>query len=178
MAIFKSEIFPQEVFRLSAGLHCRAPLITPGKCGGNRLRACNCKILRSQQFAIWVIALRSGANGDCKRKAIAALECPDCNHPWVGVRRREKTDLNVGTIPIFLTMMRRGRSGSRGRHSGEHGGRGHGRGQNYTDPRTAAKSGLCAALGNNVFDYGPRAAVDQMRTSWEKLVQFVGTNYG
>jgi hypothetical protein len=29
-----------------------------------------------------------------------------------------------------------------------------------------------------VFDYGHRAAADQMRTSWEKLVQFVGTNYG
>jgi hypothetical protein len=42
----------------------------------------------------------------------------------------------------------------------------------------AAKSGLCAALGNNVFNYGHRAAEDQMRTSWEKLVQFVGTNYG
>jgi hypothetical protein len=42
----------------------------------------------------------------------------------------------------------------------------------------AAKSGLCAALGNNVFDYGHRAAADQMRTSWEKLVQFMGTNYG
>jgi hypothetical protein len=41
-----------------------------------------------------------------------------------------------------------------------------------------AKSGLRAALGNNVFDYGHRAAVDQMRTSWEKLIQFVGTNYG
>jgi hypothetical protein len=41
-----------------------------------------------------------------------------------------------------------------------------------------AKSGLCAALGSNVFDYGHRAAADQMRTSWEKLIQFVGTNYG
>jgi hypothetical protein len=41
-----------------------------------------------------------------------------------------------------------------------------------------ANSGLCAALGNNVFDYGHRAAADQMRTSWEKLIQFVGTNYG
>jgi hypothetical protein len=39
------------------------------------------------------------------------------------------------------------------------------------------KSGLSAALGNNVFDYGHRAAVDQMQTSWEKLVQFMGTNY-
>jgi hypothetical protein len=42
----------------------------------------------------------------------------------------------------------------------------------------AAKSGLCAALGINVFNYGHRAAMDQMRTSWEKIVQFVGTNYG
>jgi hypothetical protein len=42
-----------------------------------------------------------------------------------------------------------------------------------------AKSGLCAALAdNNVFDYGNRAAADHMRTLWEKLVQFVGTNYG
>ncbi len=48
---------------------------------------------------------------------------------------------------------------------------------NYTGTRMAAgKSGLCAALGNNVFDYGHRAAVDQMQTLWEKLVQFVGTN--
>jgi hypothetical protein len=33
----------------------------------------------------------------------------------------------------------------------------------------AAKSGLCAALGINVFNYGHRAAAAQMRTSWEKL---------
>jgi hypothetical protein len=59
-----------------------------------------------------------------------------------------------------------------------HGGRGHGRGKKYAGTRMAAKSGLCAALGNNVFDYGHRAAADQMRTSWEKLIQFMGTNYG
>jgi hypothetical protein len=29
-----------------------------------------------------------------------------------------------------------------------------------------------------VFNYGHKAAADQMRTSWEKLVQYVGTNYG
>jgi hypothetical protein len=33
-------------------------------------------------------------------------------------------------------------------------------------------------LENNVFDYGHKAAADQMRTSWEKLIQYVGTNYG
>jgi hypothetical protein len=34
--------------------------------------------------------------------------------------------------------------------------------QNYTGGRTMPKSSLCAALGNNVFDYGHRAAADQM----------------
>jgi hypothetical protein len=29
-----------------------------------------------------------------------------------------------------------------------------------------------------VFDYGQNSAADQMRTSWEKLAQYVGTNYG
>jgi hypothetical protein len=73
-------------------------------------------------------------------------------------------------------MTRRGRGASCGGHGSEHGRHSCGRGQNYTGARMAAKSGLCAALGNN--DYGHRAAADQMRTSWEKLVQFVGTNYG
>ena len=29
-----------------------------------------------------------------------------------------------------------------------------------------------------MFDYGQKASADQMRTSWEKLVQYVGTSYG
>jgi hypothetical protein len=63
-------------------------------------------------------------------------------------------------------MTGRGRGGSGGGHGGVHGRHGCGRGQNYTGTRTVAKSGLCAALGNNVFDYGHRAATDQqMRTS-------------
>jgi uncharacterized protein CbrC (UPF0167 family) len=65
-----------------------------------------------------------------------------------------------------------------GGRSSKCGGCSRGRGQNYTGARMVAKSGLCAALGINVFDDGHRAAADQMRTSWEKLVQFVGTNYG
>jgi hypothetical protein len=36
----------------------------------------------------------------------------------------------------------------------------------------------CANLGTNVFDYGQKSAADQMRTSLEKLAQYVGTNYG
>ena len=43
---------------------------------------------------------------------------------------------------------------------------------------SAPKKGLCAALGTNIFDYGTKGTADQMRTSWEKLVQYVGTNYG
>jgi hypothetical protein len=37
---------------------------------------------------------------------------------------------------------------------------------------------MCTNLGTNVFDYGQKSAADQMRTSWEKLVQYFGTNYG
>ena len=29
-----------------------------------------------------------------------------------------------------------------------------------------------------MFKYGQKSAADQTRTSWEKLVQYVGTNYG
>ena len=74
---------------------------------------------------------------------------------------------------------RGGKDGScGGRGNNDRGGRGRGRGQNYTGASKASKSGLCTTLGSNVFDYGHKAAADQMQTSWEKLVQYVGTNYG
>jgi hypothetical protein len=41
-----------------------------------------------------------------------------------------------------------------------------------------SRKGLFANLGTNVFDYSHKSASDQMRTSWEKLAQYVGTNYG
>ena len=69
-------------------------------------------------------------------------------------------------------------SGRGGRGHNDRGARRKGRGQNYTGVGKASKSGLCTTLGSNVFDYGHKAAADQMRTSWEKLVQYVGTNYG
>jgi ribosomal protein L15 len=76
-------------------------------------------------------------------------------------------------------MSGRGRSSGRGgRGNSSHGGRGRGRGQNYAGAAIALKRGLCTTLGTNVFDYGQKSAADQMRTSWEKLVQYVGTNYG
>ena len=80
-------------------------------------------------------------------------------------------------------MSGRGRQVARGRGGrNNQGGRsrgGGGRGQHYTGTAAGtAKKGLCAALGTNVFDYGQKAAADQIRTSWEKLVQYVGTNHG
>ena len=70
---------------------------------------------------------------------------------------------------------RSGRGGGRNRYSSR--GRG-GRGQNYSGAGTGGgKQGLCSALGKNVFDYGQKVSADQMRTSWEKLVQYVGTSY-
>ena len=68
---------------------------------------------------------------------------------------------------------RGGRGGGGGR-----GGRGRGRGYNYSGHSSASKKGLCSALGNNVFDYGTKGAADQMRTSWEKICQYVGTEFG
>ena len=43
---------------------------------------------------------------------------------------------------------------------------------------SADNKGLCNDLGTSVFYYGQNSAEDQTRTSWEKLVQYVGTNYG
>jgi F0F1-type ATP synthase gamma subunit len=76
-----------------------------------------------------------------------------------------------------------GRGGGRnngrgGRGHGERGVRGRGRGQNYTFSVNTSKKGMCGNLGTNVFDYGQKSETDLMRTSWEKLVQYVGTTYG
>jgi hypothetical protein len=76
-----------------------------------------------------------------------------------------------------------GRGGGRnngrgGRGHGGRGGRGRGQGQNYTGSAKKTKKGMCANLGTNVFDYSQNSAADLMRTSWEKLVQHVDTNYG
>jgi hypothetical protein len=71
----------------------------------------------------------------------------------------------------------RGYRGGRGDSDGR-GGRGRGRGQNYAGAGSVAKKGLCMTLGTNVFDYGQKAAADQMRTTWDKLVQHVGASFG
>jgi hypothetical protein len=69
-------------------------------------------------------------------------------------------------------------NGRGGRGRNERSGRGRGRGHSYTGTSKTQKSGLCKALDNNVFDYRHKAAADQMRTSYEELVQYVGTTYG
>jgi len=81
------------------------------------------------------------------------------------VGKLEKTDCNIGKRVLSFVIMsgRGGRSNGRGgRGNNERGGRGRGRGQNYTGASKASKSGLCTTLGNNVFDYGHKAAADQM----------------
>ena len=73
-------------------------------------------------------------------------------------------------------MTKAGRGhGGRGNNNG---GRGKGGGNDCTNANSTAKQGLCAALGKNVFDYGHKAAADEMRTSWEKVAQCVGTTCG
>jgi hypothetical protein len=93
------------------------------------------------------------------------------------------SNCNVGINHASLFKMsgrggrNKGHSGT-GRGSANRGGRGRGRGQNYTGSANAAKRGLCTNLETNVFDYGQKSEAYQIRTSWEKLVQYMGTNYG
>jgi hypothetical protein len=75
-------------------------------------------------------------------------------------------------------MSETGRSGRSVHGRNEREGRGRGRVQGYTRNAKIQKRGLCKALDHNVFDYGHKAAADEMRTSWEKLVQYAGTSYG
>jgi hypothetical protein len=83
-------------------------------------------------------------------------------------------NVGINIASLFKMSGRGGRNNGRGgrdRGSANRGGRGQGRGQHYTSSANTAKRGLCT-------NYGQKSAADQMRTSWEKLVQCVGTNYG
>ena len=74
---------------------------------------------------------------------------------------------------------RDGRSpGRSGRGNDDRGGRNRGRGYGYNGAKSTTTTGLCAALGTHVFDYGHKAAADQMRTTWEKLAHYCGTISG
>ena len=59
--------------------------------------------------------------------------------------------------------------GGRGR-----GGRNTGRTSTTTIPKSTHK-GLCAELEGNVFDIGQRTSADLLRTTLEKIIQYVGT---
>jgi hypothetical protein len=76
-----------------------------------------------------------------------------------------------------MSSGRGGKAGRGGRGKGSGRG-GRGRGHNYTGTTSTMKKGLCTTLGSNVFDYGQKSSADQMRISWEKLVQYVGITYG
>jgi hypothetical protein len=93
----------------------------------------------------------------------------------------DNRNVGINLASLFKMSSRGGRNNGRGGRCcgcANRGGRGRGRGQNYTGSANAAKRGLCTNLGTNVFDYVQKSAADQMRTSWEKLVQYAGTNYG
>ena len=73
---------------------------------------------------------------------------------------------------------RAGRYTGRGRRSNAARGEG-GRGRECKHIYTGASgTGLCAALGDHVFDYGQKYAVILMRITWEKLLKYVGATYG
>lgn len=79
-----------------------------------------------------------------------------------------------------------GRGGKSGRSARNAGGRGRSTGRggaraSSTTTTTTVKStqkGLCAELEGNVFDIGQRTSADLLRTTLEKLIQYVGTKYG
>jgi hypothetical protein len=90
-------------------------------------------------------------------------------------------NVGINLASLFKMSGRGGRNNGRGgrsRGGANRGGHGRGRGQNYTGSANAAKRGLCTNLGTNFFDYGQKSAADQIRTSWENIAQYVGTNYG
>jgi hypothetical protein len=70
----------------------------------------------------------------------------------------------------------RGRGG-RGGHAGR--GLGGSRGSAYSSSKgKMTKVGLCKDLEGNVFNFGTTSAADQMRIMQEKIVQYIGANYG
>jgi hypothetical protein len=68
------------------------------------------------------------------------------------------------------------RSDGRGSENGR--GQGRGRGTGYTLKPKTSKVGLCKELENNIFDYSLPNATNLMRTTQEKIGQYVGIKYG
>jgi hypothetical protein len=81
--------------------------------------------------------------------------------------------------------MTQARFAGRGQNSGRVGcgpgngqGQGHGHGTGYTLKPKTSKVELCKELENNIFNYGVPNATDLMRTTQEKIGQYVGIKYG
>ncbi len=69
-------------------------------------------------------------------------------------------------------------SGRDGRGSGNGQGQGRGRGTGYTSKPKMLKVGLCKELESNIFDHGISNATNLMRTTQEKIRQYIGIKYG
>ena len=81
--------------------------------------------------------------------------------------------------------MTQGRFAGRGRNAGRDGrgsangrGNGRGRGAGYTSKANPKKVGLCVELQHHIFYYGVANAANLMRTTQEKIAQYVGVKYG
>ena len=79
--------------------------------------------------------------------------------------------------------MTQSRFAGRGRNSGRDGRglankNGRGRGAGHASKTSAKKMGMCAELHHHIFDYGVANAADLMRTTQEKLAQYVGSKFG
>ncbi len=68
--------------------------------------------------------------------------------------------------------------GRAGRGPGNSQGQGHGCGTGYTSKPKTLKVGLCKELENNIFDYGVPNTANLMRTTQEKIGQYIGIKYG
>ncbi len=87
--------------------------------------------------------------------------------------KKAKSRLNISKMA--------GRNNTAGHGAGRgRAGRGSGEcGQSYTANKIRTKKvGLCKDLEGNIFDYGTKTAADLMRTTQEKLIQYVGTKFG
>ena len=69
-------------------------------------------------------------------------------------------------------------SGREGRGAGRGARGGRGRGSGYAPKPKSTKVGLCKELEHHIFDYGVSNAADLMRTTQEKIAQYVGAKYG
>jgi hypothetical protein len=120
-----------------------------------------------------------GFNSKRLQTSTKSLSLSDFKFEQVGHGFNSEIQQPLLIVTSTLTpFANRSKMSDRGGRNNGRGGRGRGRGQNYNGSANAAKRGLCTNLGTNVFDYGQKSEADQMRTSWEKLVQYVGTNYG